>query len=149
MSGDGPTARDLRARCEREIFSLHAFFEQWFTGEVPGTQGSFARLADALATEFRYILPSGALIGRQTVLDNIFAAHGTHSRARIEIRNLIWPAEPVGTLALAFFEEHQWLDGTYDARFNTALLRVCERAPEGVEWVHLHETPQSEPAPKG
>jgi len=75
------------------------------------------------------------------VIAATYDAHGAHSEARIEIRDLEVIAQG-GGLALVFFEEHQWLDAAPDARFNTALLRAKASAPEGVEWVHLHETPQ-------
>lgn len=141
--------RDLRACCEREIFGLHVFFERWFVGDLPADDATFARLSDVLAEEFRYILPAGRLLRRKAVLDGLFAAHGAHREVRIEIRNLVFPAAPEGDLALIFFEEHQWLDGVYEPRFNTALMRRRPAAWEGVEWLHLHETTQAAPDTPG
>jgi len=138
-----PDAADMRERCEREILTLHEFFEQWFTGAVPVDRTVFARLESALAGEFRYILPAGRMLRRQEVLDGIFDAYGAHRQARIEIRNIVWPAPPEGRLGLVVFEEHQWLGEDYDARFNTALMRYAPEAPQGVAWVHLHETRQA------
>jgi len=138
-------SQDLRASCEREIFSLHVFFERWFIGDLPADKAAFARLSDALSEAFRYILPAGRLLRRKQVLEGLFEAHGSHRDARIEIRNLVFPTAPNGDLALVFFEEHQWLDGAYDARFNTALMQRKLAAPEGVEWLHLHETTQAAP----
>ena len=143
MSGAANDPLDLRTRCEREIYGLHVFFERWFTGDLPGEKDVFARLSSALADDFRYILPAGRLLQRTEVLDGLFKAHGARREARIEIRNLLFPAAPEGELALVFFEEHQWLDGAYDPRYNTALMRRKPAAPEGVEWLHLHETMQA------
>jgi len=142
MSGaETGRAGNLRAQALREVETLHAFFEAWFTGELAKSGETFARLEEALAEEFRYVLPEGRIAERAPVIEAIYGAHGGHGEARIEIRNLECRAQADG-LALVFFEEHQWLDGARDSRFNTALLRANAQAPEGVEWVHLHETPQ-------
>ncbi|MFX0092506.1 MAG: hypothetical protein ACFFBD_12150 [Candidatus Hodarchaeota archaeon] len=38
------------------------------------------------------------------------------------------------------YEEWQEIDGQTIARLSTALFRKCFDAPNGVEWLHAHET---------
>ena len=46
----------------------------------------------------------------------------------------------IDELALATYEEWQEIDGKINARLSTVLLRAKADAPNGVEWLHVHET---------
>ncbi len=47
---------------------------------------------------------------------------------------------------LVTYEEGQRIDGDWDWRVSSGLFRRAADAPNGVEWVHLHETRLSEDA---
>lgn len=125
--------------CYREVVDLHAFFEAWFSGRVRRSETSFARVAHALAEDFRYIDRAGGLRGQRDVLASISDQHGQHPGFGIEIRNFD-PRFESQPYAVVVYEEHQTLDDVPNARVSTAVFRRSNRAPEGVEWVHLHET---------
>lgn len=55
--------------CEREIRSLHRFFQAWYHGELP--RDRFDRVADALAPSFSRITPAGTVQPREAVLAGI------------------------------------------------------------------------------
>jgi hypothetical protein len=55
--------------CEREIKSLHRFFQAWYHGELP--RDRFDRVADALAPSFSRITPEGTVQTRGTVLAGV------------------------------------------------------------------------------
>ncbi|ERG88762.1 MAG: hypothetical protein J07HX5_00908 [halophilic archaeon J07HX5] len=57
------------AACEREIRSLHQFFQAWYHGELP--RDRFDRFADALAPSFSRITPEGTVQTRGTVLAGV------------------------------------------------------------------------------
>lgn len=139
---------DLSAQCLREIEDLHAFFVEWFTGRIENSDEHFARLAEALAADFRYVLPGGQLVDRAAVLTDLKTAHGRHTEFYIEIRNSMVLIDDADS-AVIFFEEHQWAGHAYTARFNTALFRPHANAPNGVVWAFLHETWQAGLGPAG
>jgi hypothetical protein len=43
-------------------------------------------------------------------------------------------------MLLATYEEWQVIEGETRGRLSTALFRNREGTPNGIEWVHLHET---------
>ena len=59
---------------EREIESLHAFFEAWYQARCPPER--FARLETALAPSFERVSPTGTIQDRETVLASVEGARG-------------------------------------------------------------------------
>lgn len=139
---DDPTGSgdpSLPERCEREIRGLHGFFEAWFTGRVDHRKSEFARVEDALATDFVLVDPSGERRERDSLLTAIADAHGSTPDLEIETT----PFEPRYVdrgVCLGTYEEHQTDEEGATRRVSTVLFRADEAAPEGVSWHHLHET---------
>jgi len=132
--------------CRAEIEGLHAFFTGWFEGTLPDDDEAFARVAGALGDDFELISPDGRRRDREAILASIRAGHGDHDEFAIEIRHvrLRWSS---GGLALVTYEEWQTADGAPPGgRISSAWFREAARAPEGVRWVHLHETALPRPA---
>ncbi len=132
----------MEARCHREIVELHAFFEQWFRGEVEHGDAALARLADALAPGFEMITPEGGRAGRAQLLEGIRSMHGRHASTRppftIEIAHV--QIRGLGDdVALATYEEWQQVEGERTERLSSAVFQASARAPNGVRWVHVHE----------
>lgn len=125
----------IAAQCEREVRDLHAFFQQWFRGELPATDAGFARLAGVMAPEFEIISPAGKILDRDGILAAVRERHGSDGGFTIEIRNHRHRAE-LADAALVTYEEWQGGKG----RISTALLRTQPSMPNGVEWLHVHET---------
>ena len=124
----------MHERCRTEVAELHRFFERWLSGETE----DFARCEAALADGFTMIGPDGRLIDRPTLMANLSAAHKAR-RVRIEIRN--FDGREIGDgLFLATYEEWQSRDSGSRGRKSTALLAEHPAAPNGVSWLHVHET---------
>lgn len=63
------------------------------------------------------------------------AARG-HRPIRIETTNVVVPPE----LDLGTYEEWQTTGGVATGRLSTAVMRSVPGFPNGLAWVHLHET---------
>ncbi len=145
MAGDG-----LAERCRLEIEQLHEFFVAWMTGALPREAGAFARFADVLAADFNIVSPGGVVTDRAALLVELEAAHGARGKAAggIEIR-----IEGFRVLrrwdggALVSYQEWQRAAGAETARISTALFTAHADAPNGVQWLHVHETWLAEHAP--
>lgn len=133
----------IHAACRAEIVGLHDFFERWFEGRLPDEDDAFARVADALAEGFELIDPDGSRRDREEILVSIRSGHGSHAASGrsfgIRIENVEARALGEG-LALATYEEWQSVDGEENGRVSSALFGSDPDAPDGVAWLHLHET---------
>jgi hypothetical protein len=135
--------RSLDERCRAEVVELHQFLEAWSNAELPPTDEAFARFGGVLAASFLIIDPDGSMIGRQPIVDAIRGAHGrwraTPGRIRIENYRLHHAA---GGLALATYEEWHDLPAAPEktvGRLSSVLFGPNDSAPNGLEWLHLHE----------
>jgi len=145
-----PSGRVLDdAAVRTEILELHEFFEGWFSGRLEQTPTAFARFDGVIGDEFVLVSPGGQRMERVSLAPFLDAAYRSHvdDGFRIWIENVHVRAIP-GGYALATYEE--WQDTTGGAprgRLSSALF--CERVgtPNGLEWVHVHETWLPEPEP--
>ena len=122
-----------------EIRELHQFFQDWFTGAIAQTEENFSRVTAGMSEHFALISPDGALAEYPTVIDWLRGGYGSRPRFRLWTDKIV-VRQQIGELALATYEEWQELDGEINARLSTALLRAKVGAPNGVEWLHVHET---------
>lgn len=123
-----------------EIVELHAFFVGWLVGTLPATDATYARLVDTMALEFAMVTPGGAYIPRERLLAQLRAAHGSRPgwRMWIEHAELRYAQ---GELTVATYEEWQrHADGTVTGRLSTAIFREQHGTPNGLAWLHVHET---------
>lgn len=123
-----------------EIVELHDFFQGWLGGTLPATDAVYARLSATQAPEFVIVTPSGELIPSEQLLAQLRAAHGSRPGLRMWIEN----AElrfTQGGLTVATYEEWQrHADGTVTGRLSTVVFRDQPGTPNGLAWVHVHET---------
>ncbi len=129
--------------CRTEITELHHFFVEWMTGALPRTAEAFARAADVLADDMTMINPEGEVMACAALLGAIETAHGAFTPPeqtfRIWIKN--YDCRFVsGDLCLATYEEWQDRTGEVKGRLSTVLFRRRDGLPNGVEWLHVHET---------
>lgn len=138
MTEDG---RAMDERCSLEIRQLHRFFADWFTGVIPNDESTLARLDRALADGFQIVTPEGRSVDKPRLLEQLRTAHGAHAvdAIAIEIRNIrVRHVRP--PLCLLTYEEWQRHgDDPPDGRLSSALFRDAEDAPNGVQWLHVHE----------
>jgi hypothetical protein len=123
----------------REITDLHQFFQDWFTGSIPQTETNFARVTSALAPGFVLISPDGSLAEYATVIDWLRNGYATRPGFRLWVEKIVL-RHTSSELALATYEEWQQRDDRITARLSSALFCHRPDAPNGVEWLHVHET---------
>lgn len=117
---------------ETEVRELHVFFERWFAGTADPEE--LERL-DVLGDTFQMVAPDGRLQACNEVRSAIELAFGRRPM-QIEIRNVrVHPIAPVGV-----YEEWQTIDGHVTGRVSSAVMGNNPSAPNGLLWLHLHET---------
>lgn len=127
-----------------EIEELHRFLVGWLGGTLPRTEAAFAAFASVLAPEFTIVSPRGGVTERAALLGELEAAHGVHGGPgkafAIRIENVTLRHDGDG-LALFTYEEWQEFGGAVaNARISTVLFGRDAAAPNGLVWLHLHET---------
>jgi hypothetical protein len=132
----------LAEACETEVRTIHEFFEDWFAGRIEKDDETFDRVRDALAEEFETVVPSGRTVGRESVITGIWEVYGRDADSdpqeiRVEDLQVRYVRDE---LCLVVYREWQRGPESETGRQSSALLRRAESAPNGVEWLHLHET---------
>ena len=127
-----------------EIDELHRFLVGWLGGTLPRTEAAFAAFASVLAPDFAIVSPRGVVTERAALLGELEAAHGVHGGPgkafAIRIENVVLRHDGDG-LALFTYEEWQEIGGAAaNARISTVLFGRDAAAPNGLVWLHLHET---------
>lgn len=127
------------ARCRREIVELHQFFEEWLSGKLPMDKRTFSRFTDATAPSMMMVSTEGGLLGYDQLVDWIYNAHGSEPGfalwvEKIETRGVF------DSVALMTYEEWQDRARGRNVRQSTALFEEWQDAPNGVRWLHVHET---------
>jgi len=132
----------MEALCHAEVHELHQFFQDWFNGVLPPTDDAFRRFDSVMAERFMIISPDGELAERAELVDRLRRAHGIWRQGsqpgRIWIENL-QVRHTVGSQAMVLYEEWQEIEGEARGRLSTAILQRLEGAPNGLEWLHVHE----------
>jgi hypothetical protein len=134
----------MESRCQAEVSELHRFFEDWFNGAVPADDETFARFAGVMGEGFVIVTPEGRAVERDTLIEGLRGSHGRwrlegKGGGRIWIENVDVRHAGDGMTAVTY-EEWQEVDGRVRGRISTALFRAKKGAPNGIEWLHVHET---------
>ncbi len=129
----------LLAQCTREICDLHDFFQAWFTGAISDSEASFQRFAGVMDEQFTIVGPNGVLTARPALLDGLRAAYHKQPEIRIWTQNhrLL---QRRGDLLLCTYEEWQKMAETTTVRLSSVWFRQQAIAPQGLVWLHVHET---------
>jgi hypothetical protein len=130
---------DHARACQQEVETLHAFFQQWFGGELAADSSMFDRFERVLAPGFVMVGPDGVTRERSEVIDMVRRGRGSDPSARIWIEGFQFRGM-VGDGALASYQEWQQREGTTRGRVSSVWLRPESAMPHGVQWLHLHET---------
>lgn len=129
----------MEKRSRGEVVELHKFFQEWFNGSLPLTEESFARVVEALSKDFIIITPQGRLVDRVTLLTGLYKGHNSRKDLHIWIKNFRLHYQQ-GNILLAIYEEWQEAAGETTARLSTVVFRERTGGPNGLEWLHVHET---------
>ncbi len=141
----GPAAtlegQTMDENCRKDVIELHQFFEDWFSGKLEPSEKNFERFTATVAESFEIISPDGTRMVRDEILERVKNAHGANKDRgfRVWIKN--YRGRPIQEgIHLATYEEWQEQDGKERGRLSTALFRTNPDAPNGVVWLHVHET---------
>jgi hypothetical protein len=125
----------------REITEFFQFFSEWFDGSSPNTDEHYARIINVIPKDSTYINPEGKLIaGESYFRDDIRKTHDSLPELKMSMKNfrLQWETDD---LALVIFEE--WSQASVavpGARLCSVIFRKNPATPNGIEWLHVHET---------
>ncbi|WP_448721230.1 DUF4440 domain-containing protein [Acanthopleuribacter pedis] len=134
------TDTDKKAAAVREVEEFHQFFQDWFTGTLPRTAQAFARFSDNLAPDFELISPRGDLLARSALVNGLEQAHGKLPKTiKIWVRDVKVRSLGAG-LWLATYEEWQDKGDGERGRLSTVVFREHAASPNGMLWLHVHET---------
>ncbi len=126
--------------CVNEVVDLHRFIERWLTGAVPATGEAFERMPSVLADGFVIVSPGGVITAREALLNEFHAAHGSRPEGFTVRIDDLRIRRNMGDLCVATYEEWHRDGREETARIATALFGPRDETPNGVEWLHLHET---------
>ncbi|MEZ4512872.1 MAG: hypothetical protein R3C62_13455 [Chloroflexota bacterium] len=129
----------MKEQCRQEILDLHRFFEEWFAGRLPESDEAFARATVALGEAFVLVSPNGRLTDRHTLMNGLRGEHNGRSHFRIWIEKFQLQQQQ-GDIAIATYEEWQEIGDTVTSRQSTAVFQQDFATPNGVKWLHVHET---------
>jgi len=128
------------ANYQREIIELHQFFTDWFAGRLSQSEVHFARFSQVIADGFALITPDGVLIERDTLQDRIFAGYGQRPDFHVWIKNPQIRHRQDDIIVVTYEEWQRTSEGGQTARLSTAIFRENDNTPNGLEWLHVHET---------
>lgn len=123
-----------------EIVELHDFFQGWLGGMLPATDEAYTRLVDTQASEFVIVTPGGERIPGPTLLAQLRSAHGSRPGWRMWIENAELRFAQGGMSVATYEEWQQHADRTITGRLSTVVFRDQPGTPNGLIWLHVHET---------
>jgi hypothetical protein len=118
-----------------EIRALHEWFDVRYGGA--GEPGDMDRMETVLAPGFTMVSPEGTAWSRREIIDAVLARHGCGPQITIESPRILWTEGP---LTAAVYEEWHHTDAGSEGRISTAVFRADPAMPNGVIWLHVHET---------
>ena len=139
----------IRAALLAEVEAVHAYLSAWFRGDVPHSDEDYAReWANRLAPGLINIQPSGGILSREELVEEIQKGYASNPEFRIEIREgELRGFDSEGGLALFTYAEFQTgAKRTVPAdnvRVSSVLFSLSDEAERPL-WLHIHETGRAE-----
>lgn len=131
---------DVATACEQEIVGLHRFFETWFRGGFADRDRGFRRFSDVMAPNFVIVSPPGTATALPALSEGLRAAFNSWDDASSISVESVELRHAHADLALLTYVERQSVHGKGTARLSSVLMQQHEPAPNGVRWLHVHET---------
>ncbi len=137
--------KDYRDAPAKEVVDLHVFFEDWFRGSCENNEQVWGeRLHARMDEDFYIVLPGGHGLSGSGFWPEMQGLYGSNPDFQINIRNIQQRPCSQGDWVILTYEE--WQKGAKystppnNARVATAILIKDASAPNGLRWVHVHET---------
>lgn len=118
-----------------EVKALHAFFGQWYAS--PG-ELHLERVAAVLAPEFELLAPSGELLSRDQLIEDLRAERGAYPGLRICIEELKVYSATTDEVCLRYVEVHRE-GASMERRQCCALLTARATVDSRLSWVAVAE----------
>jgi hypothetical protein len=129
----------MKSKCKDEVIQLHQFFEEWLGGALTKTRANYERFTAVMNTDFSIISPDGKATAYEPLLAGLWQAHDSRLNYRLWVKEVA--VRPLSSrFALVTYEEWQEIVGKVTARVSTAVFHQKANTPNGVEWLHVHET---------
>ena len=125
--------------CTDEVVGLHQFFEEWLGGKLAQTRGNFERLTAVMHPNFHIISPEGKITAYESLMVGLWQAHNSRPSFRLWVKEVVGRPLSAG-ITLVTYEEWQEIAGKVNGRVSTAVFQQKADTPNGVEWLHVHET---------
>jgi len=129
----------------REIIDLHIFFEDWFRGNCKDSERVFeSRLLSRMDIDFYIVLPDGECFYGEQFWPQMRKSHGSNPDFQISLCNFARKLQIGRKTFVVNYEE--WQKNALNSkpvnngRVSTAVLVTDNSAPNGLRWVHVHET---------
>lgn len=139
------TDQDYDGAVAKEIIDLHVFFEDWYRGNCNNTDRVFKnRLLSRMDIDFHIILPNGENYYGEQFWPEMKKAHGSNPKFQISLRNFSRKLQIGRKTFVANYEE--WQKNAMNTlpanngRISTAVMVTDENGPNGLKWLHVHET---------
>jgi hypothetical protein len=129
----------LFSRASTEIVDLHRFFVDWFVA-ARADAVDFGRFEAVMGEGLTMIAPSGAVLGRDEVVDHVRQSRATCDDGFAIAIEDIRPGWQTDDTIVVLYVEAQLRGGKLSRRQSSAVFTTSSLAPNGVEWRHLHET---------
>jgi hypothetical protein len=131
----------MKASSEKEVRELHQFFEAWFSGRLTHNKETLDSFSEVLHPDFHIISPSGDRASKVDVVEQVDQAYSSFrdGSIRIWIEDLHFTLVTENTI-LVTYEEWQDINGRLKGRVSSAVLQENLDLPNGLEWLHVHET---------
>ncbi|MEM7346492.1 MAG: hypothetical protein AAF485_19800 [Chloroflexota bacterium] len=124
----------------REVIELHQFFEGWLSGTLPNTEENFQRVAQVLAETFTMVSPAGEELDQPPMINYLRDGWGARSSLKIWVDQCRILNETPELIVARYEEWQQVAGGEETVRVSTAVFRDAPDTPNGVTWLHVHET---------
>jgi hypothetical protein len=127
---------------QREVETLHEFFVSWFLGECSNDQETFSRLETVLSDDFELTTREGRIVPRDELVKSLRRHHASAegNTFRIWVKEL--RSRPLGDgLHVVTYQEWQERNEGTTKLQSSAVMRESADTPNGLEWMHLHESP--------
>lgn len=121
----------------QEIHDLHHFFQGYLLGEIaPELMERFESVTDS---GFTIVTADGAVIDREGITNYIRDGHGSRPEFTIWTENVVLK-QRVGDILIVTYEEWQTIKGVTTSRTSTVVFKEDASLPNGLCWLHVHES---------
>eukprot|EP00249_Psilotum_nudum_P023549 c28919_g1_i4 orf=681-1124(+) len=142
MDSDGNYSFSPRVSARKEVVEFNVFFEKWLKGEVPNNDESYERLTGVIAKDATMVSHWGKGL---SFIESLHAARRNHGLMQekgfvLWVDNIMEQTLAEGVYLVTWQLWEQLAGEERKGYFATAIFIAKEGTPNGVVWLHFHET---------